>query len=220
MRDRNQLTQNLFNIQLMKKVCSSTLFTKILEQEKYFSHKTCLRRSDPTNRFVNSEFRLKLPGSFRLTRALAISVWYFPEDLRFLYLVELENQNFQRFNPKQQIELKLLLSSKETMEKFLFLTQRYSGPEIFGNILGNDLLELAKLLRIQLVFPNRARQKIYRRGPKDKGSRRSDSSVRIIAEEIRNDFYINEHEKIRNKRIELTLQTYHRILQFIENYRE
>lgn len=218
MRDRNHLTQNQFNIQLMKKVTSSELYSKILKQEEYFSHKSCLWRSDPGNVFTNSEFRFFLPKDYRSTRALAISLWYFPENLRFLYLIELEEKDFSHFNTKQQIEIRILLSSKENCEKYLFLTQRYSGSEIFGNILGNDLRKLSQTLKLRMVQPNHPREKVYRRGPKDKGSRRSDSSVRIIEQEIREDFYINEKEKIRIKRKNLTTQTIHRILKILKNY--
>lgn len=218
MRDRNQSTQNQFNIQLRRKVTSSDFYEKILKQEEYFSHKTCLWRSDPGNVFTNAEFKLTIPNSYRLVRSLIISHWYFPENIYFLYHIELENQNFSKFNTKQQIEIQILLSSKENCEKFLFLTERYTGNEIFGNILGNDLKFLSNLLKLRMVQPNRPVEKVYRRGPKDKGSRRSDSSARIISQSIREDFYLNELELIRIRKKNLTSSTINRILNYLENF--
>lgn len=217
MRDRNQSTQNQFNIQLRRKVLSSNLFFKILKQEEYFSHKTCLWRSDPGNIFTNAEFKLNIPSNFRFVRSLIVSHWYFPENIFFLYHIELENQNFSRFNSKQQIEIQILLSSKENCEKYLFLTERYSGSEIFGNILGNDLNSLTYRLKLRMIQPNKAVEKVYRRGPKDKGSRRSDSSARIIQEAIREDFYLNEIELTRIRKKILTSSTINRILYILEN---
>lgn len=216
MRDRNHLDLLQFNIQLEKNVLRSKLFQDLLKQEEYFSHKSSLWRSD--TKTPNSEFRVVIPKDFRLLRALSISLWYFPQNIQVLYFLQLENQNFSWLNEKQKLELSILLSSKENCEKYLFLTDRYTSSEIFGNFLGNDLNDLNKKLKIIFVFQRKAKKKVFRRGPKDKGTRRSDSSVKIIEKEIQQDIWIKlENEKYKKKTI-LLQQTTRRVLQIIENY--
>jgi hypothetical protein len=215
MRDRNHLTQTEFNIQLTKSIFQNSYFKIILKQEEYFSHKSSLWSSDPE--IPNSSFEVRIPRDFRLLRALSISQWFFPEELHFLYYLRLEEENFNRFNRKQQIELSILLSSKENCLKYLFLTERYSSNEIFGNFLGNDLKDLRGETKILFIPQSKARKKIFRRGPKDKGSRRSDSSVRIIQEEEEKDIWLKEKEILLNKKRKLLLQTCHRIQLILEN---
>lgn len=218
MRDRNHLTLKQFHIQLTKTILSSSTFKFYLKQEEYFSHKSCLWSSDPE--IPNSVFKIGIPRDFRLLRALSISQWYFPKNLHFLYLLRLEEEDFSRFNRKQQIELSILLSSKENCEKYLFLTERYNGNEIFGNILGNDLKDLQGKTKILFIPQSKAKKKIFRRGPKDKGSRRSDSSVRVIQEEEEKDVWLKEKEKLLYKKKNLLQQTSHRIQLILENYSE
>jgi hypothetical protein len=112
------------------------------------------------------------------------------------------------------------LSSKENCERYLFLTQRYTGNEIFGNILGNDLKELQRRIKITFVTQVRAKKKVFRRGPKDKGTRRSDSSVKVIEEETRKDVWLTKEYELKQKRLILLQQTLHRILNYLENYQE
>lgn len=218
MRDRNHLNLQQFNIQLTKNVLHSSLFQKIKRQEEYFSHKSSLWRSD--TKLPNSQFRLSIPKDFRLLRALSITFWYFPENIQYLYRLELESFTFTWLNEKQKLEILILLSSKENCERYLYLTQRYTGYELFGNILGNDLKDLEKRLKIIFVTQVRARKKVFRRGPKDKGTRRSDSSVKIIEEETRRDIWLTHEYELKQKRIILLQQTLHRILNYLENYQE
>lgn len=215
MRDRNHLDLLQFNIQLTKTFLRSSLNQELKRQEEYFSHKSSLWRSD--TKTPNSEFRVVLPKDFRLLRSLAISLWYFPQNLQTLYRLELERQTFSWLNQKQRIELFLLLESKEVCENYLYLTNRYTSFEIFGNFLGNDLRDLTKKLKIIFVVQRKAKKKVFRRGPKDKGTRRSDSSVSIIEKEIQRDVWINELNKKIEKKNQLLLQTKTRILQEIEN---
>lgn len=216
MRDRNHLDLLQFNIQLTKTVLRSKLYQDIEKQEEYFSHKSSLWRSD--TKTPNSEFRVVLPKDFRLLRALSISLWYFPQNIQTLYRLQLENQTFSWLNEKQKLELSILLSSKENSQKYLYLTQRYTSFEIFGNFLGNDLNDLKGKIKVIFVFQQKAKKKVFRRGPKDKGTRRSDSSVSIIEKEIQRDVWINEKNIIIEKKNLLLQQTLHRILQILENY--
>lgn len=216
MRDRNHLDLLQFNIQLTKTVLRSKLYQDIEKQEEYFSHKSSLWRSD--TKTPNSEFRVVLPKDFRLLRALSISLWYFPQNIQTLYRLQLENQTFSWLNEKQKLEISILLSSKENSQKYLYLTQRYTSFEIFGNFLGNDLNDLKRRIKVNFVFQRKAKKKVFRRGPKDKGTRRSDSSVSIIEKEIQRDVWINEKNIIIEKKNLLLQQTLHRILQILENY--
>lgn len=216
MRDRNHLDLLQFNIQLTKTVLRSKLYQDLEKQEEYFSHKSSLWRSD--TKTPNSEFRVVLPKDFRLLRALSISLWYFPQNIQTLYRLQLENQTFSWLNEKQKLELSILLSSKENSQKYLYLTQRYTSFEIFGNFLGNDLNDLKRKIKVIFVFQRKAKKKVFRRGPKDKGTRRSDSSVSIIEKEIQRDVWINEKNIIIEKKTLLLQQTLHRILQILENF--
>lgn len=215
MRDRNHLDLQQFNIQLSKTILRSKFYQDLLRKEEYFSHKSCLWRSD--TKTPNSEFRVVFPKDFRLLRALSISIWFFPQNLQYLYKIQLEEEKFSWLNEKQRIELSILLSSKELCLKYLYLTDRYTGSEIFGNFLGNDLRDLNNRLKILFVKQQRARKKVFRRGPKDKGTRRSDSSISVIEKEIQRDVFVNlEYQKFRKRQL-LLQQTIHKILQYLEN---
>lgn len=224
MRDRNSLSFNQFNIQLSEKVLSSSSYSKSLKLEKYFSHNSCLWRSktENFNLFeVNSVWKTKQPLSYRLTRALAISVWFFPEEIKWLYLLDLWDRDFSQFNEKQRIEIQILLSSKEEMLSYLYLTERYSANEIFGNLLGNDQEDLAVRLKVKLEFPKPPQKKVFRRGPKDKGSRRSDSSVSVRIEEEQVDAtfgWISEEIKKLNKREYILQSTVKRIQKVLRTF--
>lgn len=172
---------------------------------------------------LHAELLVKYPRDFRSLRTLSIVQWYFPETLHFLVFLSLKEKEFSWLSWKQQIELSLLLDSKEVMEKFLFLTERYTGNEIFGNILGNDLKELLREMKISRRFYPKPRRKVWRRGPKDKGSRRVNSTSSILEEEIRKDvFLLEEVEKYQRKRhhlqtISTEIQIFLRKLNFQED---
>lgn len=215
MRDRNHLNLQQFNIQLNEKIQRCDSKRILAKLEEHFSHKSCLWRSDTET--PNSEVRVFFPKNFRMLRTLCISLWYFPENLSILFRIELEKEKFAWLNEKQKIEISILLNSKETMLKYLFLTNRYTGSEIFGNILGNDFKELLPRLKVKIVRQTRARKKVFRRGPKDKGTRRSSSSAAIIQEEAMKDIYLKiEEEKFVNRQL-LLQQTILRILKYLED---
>lgn len=217
MRDRNQLNLQQFNIQLSKSIFRNPSYKKILELEEYFSHKSSLWRSD--TKTPNSWFDFVLPRSFREIRSLCISSWFFPENIQILLRLELE-KGFSQFNFKQQLEINILISSKENCQKYLYLTQRYTGNEIFGNLLGNDLKDALRNLKLRFRRQTKPKKKVFRRGPKDKGSRRSDSSILILVSEIQKDCWIRENQKEVEKRRLLLFQTKRRILTILENWSE
>jgi hypothetical protein len=145
----------------------------------------------PTLLLEDSKVLIVYPRNFRLLRALAVSQWYFPEELHWRILLDLEEMSFNWLNRKQKLELHILISSRRNCEVYLYETKRYSGSEIFGNILGNDLRDLKKNLKIQRRKPKKPRRPVRRRGYKDHGARRPDdrwlpsNDVSLTEEQVR-----------------------------------
>lgn len=165
MRDRNHLTPAQFHIQLQRK--SSQVFTSGSRFPRLPVSKT------PTL-WMEDSLIFHYPRSFRTLRALCVAHWYFPEELFWRVHLDLLERSFRWLTKKQRIELLLYLDSQFTSEAYLLRTQRLTGNEIFGNILGNDLREALKILHAtrkskKVVYP------IWRRGFRDKGSRKPDS---------------------------------------------
>jgi hypothetical protein len=211
MRDRN-LPYKQFNIQLEKNILQN--FKKFETRRITFSQELSFEFRPYTN---HREVKISFPKEYRLLRVLSIIQWYLPENLHFLVYIQLKEQDFSWLSEKQRIEINLFLESKEDMVKYLYLTERYTGNEIFGNILGNDLKDLIKRTKIFLVKYPIPTEKVYRRGPKDKGSRRVNSSASIIQEEISKDIFLQIEELKRVKR-KLRLQsTINLILKILRN---
>lgn len=163
MRDKN-LSLETFSIQLEKTV------NRVCQLGHRFP--TCTVLDSPTRLLTSEEISISYPKNFRLVRTLSIIQWYLPEDLHWRILLDLQEETFSQFNFKQKVELNILLSSKKNCEYFLYETRRYSSSEIFGNILGNDLRELNKTLKITRKKKRKPLKTIRRRGYKDHGTRR------------------------------------------------
>lgn len=215
MRDRNQLSYQQFNIQLEKAVLRS-LFSVGTERNT-FSHELSLEFRPGK---LHSGPKISYPKNFRLLRSLSIILWYFPENLHYLTFLSLENETFEWLNEKQKMEISILLSSKENMQKFLFLTERYSGNEIFGNILGNDLKELSKKFKVKRESYPRPKRKIFRRGPKDKGSRRVTSLGPDYQKDVQRDVFLQIEEEKLIRRRKLLQNKIRYILKFLEEFKE
>jgi hypothetical protein len=214
MRDRN-LPYKQFNIQLEKYILSN--LRRKEDRRITFSQDLSLEFRPYSN---HREFQIIFPRNFRLLRALAIVQWYFPENLHFLTYLSLEEQTFNWLTQKQKIEIKIYLSSKENCVKYLYLTDRYSSNEIFGNILKNDLLDLQRQFKIKKKIYPKPTEKVYRRGPKDKGSRRVDSSLRILQEEIEKDFILQYEENLLIKKRKLLHATINKILIILRDFQD
>jgi len=116
------------------------------------------------------QYFIVYPRKFKEIQGLIVISYYCPEPLKWRIWLDLNEMSFSHLNEKQRIEIQILLSSKENMLKYLFLTNRYTSHEIFGNILGEGLKTL-KFLRIY----RRSTKIVYRlrkRGYDDKGSLR------------------------------------------------
>lgn len=212
MRDRNQLSYQQFNIQLEKNILQN--FQEFGTRRNSFSQELSFEFRPGE---LHSDFVIKFPKNYRLLRSLCISFWYFPGNLHFLTKLRLEEQSFSFLNDKQKIELTILLSSKENMIKYLYLTRRYSGNEIFGNILGNDLKDLSKKFVVSRKFYPKPRKKIFRRGPKDKGSRRVISLGPHFEEDLRRDVWIQLENQILIEKRNYLHKVTNRIIKVLEN---
>lgn len=161
MRDKN-LTQSQFNIQLERSI-SSKLHDERLLRTAIANSPKCLD---------SDRFQIIYPKDFNGLRALSIAIWNFPELLQWRIRLDLTEKKHSQLNSKQQLEISLLLDSKEMCFFYLYETQRYSARELFGNILGNNLEAALK----QLKFKERKIRNPIRiqrhRGYRDKGSLR------------------------------------------------
>lgn len=164
MRDRNHLHLNQFHIQF-KKTCLRKL------EDNQFSRTPV---SDSPNLMDSEVYGLSYPRSFRLLRSLISVHWYFPQFLFWRVHLDLLEMNFHWLNRKQSIILRILLSSEETCVRYFFRTETLTGSEIFGNILGNDLRDCLKILKIFRKRLKPVVPRVFRRGYRDKGARRPD----------------------------------------------
>lgn len=158
------------------------------------------------------EIKVSYPKTFRLMRTLSILLWYFPSASFWFVLSDLKESSFPHFNRKQRLELEILLSSKENMEKYLYETQRYTSNELFGNILGNDAKDLFKTLRVGYYRNKRSRRIIRRRGYQDHGSRKPDEKWLPQF-----DFSLTEYQNQKERKQYLFILTVQKVVSYLEN---
>jgi hypothetical protein len=156
-----------------------------------------------------SSFKVVYPRDFRRLRALAILHHWLPDYIRVLIRVDLEFKNINHLNKKQRIEFKTLLSSRDCCLKYLYLTERYSGNEIFGNLV-RDCLTLEIPIKHQRVVKPKIPQR--KRGYDDKGSLRS--SDKWLE---RFDFNLTQEQNKINKERDLLHKTIQKLLKYLEN---
>lgn len=202
MRDRINLNQEKFNIQLSKKVISV-----VSDSGKFLSESVS---ATPTL-LDDQSYSIHYPRNFRLLRALAISQWWFPEILHWRIWLDLTDMTFSWLSRKQIVELNVYLHSKEDCLKYLYWTDRFSGNEVFGNLLGKDLTETLKVLKITRKVKRKPRKSIWRRGYRDHGSRRP--LHRWLPSE---DYSFDEYQVLLEKERELTNKLINRILTILE----
>lgn len=197
MRDKN-LTFSQFNIQLERNIRESNGFRKFL----------AIHVLDTPILLEN--LTIRLPKDFRRLRALAIVLWFFPDSLKWNILLKMSFTKFSWLNQKQQIEISVLLSSKENMLKYLFLTKRYTSFEIFGNFLGNDIRDL--LISLKFIPKVSSVKRTSRRGGyQDHGSRRPPE--RWLP---RDDFSLTEYQLQKEKKAYLQTKYIRKLLIYLE----
>jgi hypothetical protein len=116
--------------------------------------------------------------------------------------LDLKEKTFSQLNQKQRIEIQLLLESKEIMEIYLYETKRYTGSEIFGNILGNDLKDLLKYLKLRRNLKSKPKRVQRHRGYRDHGSRRPDHQWLP-----REDYSFTEYQNLKERKLKLQHRT-------------
>lgn len=213
MRDRNLLSYQQFNIQLREKLLKD--LKNLGTRRNSFSQELSFEFRPEE---LQSEIEFFFKRNFRNLRCLSIILWYLPENLKFLVKLKLEQENFNFLNKKQRIEISILSSSEENMKKYLFLTNRYTGNEIFGNILGNDLKELSQNFKVSRRFNPIPKKKVFRRGPKDYGSRRVISLGPKFEKDLYSDVFLQEKEEQLRRKEKLIHKTISRLLIYLENY--
>lgn len=198
MRDKN-LTLQQFNIQLSK-----VIETGFAKNDNWFRRNHV---SVSPTRLWSQEVQVFYPKDFRLLRTLSIIQWWLPDDLHWKVLVDLDQLNFSWLNNKQQLEIAILLSSKEICLYYLWKTKRYSGSEIFGNLLGNDFQDLFRQMKVREIKPKRPKRTIRRRGYRDHGSRKPDHKWLPDS-----DYTWTEYQNLRERHLELLQRTKHKLL--------
>lgn len=199
MRDRNQNYIQFYK-QFRKVVSRKTTLSRLL--------RTTVTDS-PT--FPSDQLTIVYPRSFREIRGLVIVHYFFPESLKWEVKMGLEELNLNHLNKKQILEIRIMLSSEWNMIKYLYLTDRYTSNEIFGNLV-KDAYQAAENLK---AFPvsTKVERPVRKRGYSDKGSLRPkekwlpthDYSLTAIQNEI---------EK---KHTQLDKVSYH-LINYLENW--
>lgn len=155
-------------------------------------------------------YNIVYPRSYKDLRNLIVVNYYNPENLRWRIFLDLNEKSFSNLNNKQRIEISLLLHSKEKCFKYLYLTERYSSHEIFGNILETGCKVLGNLQirkeSTKLVVPE------FRRGYRDKGSLRP--KERWLPD---SDYSLTEMHMNKEKKTDLRNKTIIRLLLTIED---
>jgi len=202
MRDKNPSFKQ-FYIQLAK-TCRKCL--EVQHLVKFFA--SAVPR-DPTLLGQGAEVKVRYPTSYRATRTLCILHWWFPEVVFWQVHLDLLEKSYEHFNQKQQLEIKILLESREICSTYLYESKRFTSNELFGNYLGNDVLELSSL-KWKWVLPHKAKTKVRRRGPQDKGSRRP-----LTKWAPTSDWSLTEQQNVKERRRYHTIQTSHRLFRIL-----
>lgn len=156
------------------------------------------------------EYYFCYPRSFKEVLGLSTVLWYYPENLKWRILLDLQEKNFSQLNEKQRIQIQIFLNSKEDMLKFLYETKRYTSHEVFGNILGTAVKVSRNLpchRKSTLVIETKRK-----RGYDDKGSLRPKEKWLPDF-----DFSLTELQLKKEKRSDLQQRSIDHILKYFEN---
>lgn len=159
-----------------------------------------------------SELKFVYPKKLVGIRGLVIVHWFLPENLMYLIHSDLWEMSFSHFNDKQKLEIAILLSSKENCLKYLYLTERYSMHEIFGNLLDTGI-KSSNNLKCYFVTYNKPELPQRKRGYDDKGSLRPRDKWLPT-----HDYTLTQIQNEKELRIHLTLKSLNHIKKFLENY--
>jgi len=158
MRDRNRNYIQFYK-QLEKVVVKKTTLSRLLRTTV---------SDNPT--FPSDQLQIVYPRKFSELQGLALVFHYLPESLYWEIKLGLEDLNLNHLNRKQILELRIMFSSKDNMVKYLYLTQRYTSNEIFGNLVKNGVNSIKNLKIIERS--TKVVKPVRKRGYTDKGSLR------------------------------------------------
>jgi hypothetical protein len=133
-----------------------------------------------------------------------------PEEVFWQVHLDLGEKSFEHFNQKQQLEIKILLESREICSTYLYESKRFTSNQLFGNYLGNDVQELENTLKWTWVSQHKARKKVRRRGYQDKGSRRPLTKWRPTS-----DWSLTEEQNVKERKRYHITQTAHRLFRIL-----
>lgn len=160
-------------IQMRDKNLNFIQFSQSVEKQliqKLYHFSRVRRTSVVANPTFLRDYYLVLPKKYNEIRNLCVVVHFILKDAMYWKLrLDLEDK-IEQFDLKKQLELKLLLKSRQSCLVYLYETNRYTSHEIFGNIVGSvqkdlDQVKLKKVSK-KVVKPQR------KRGYHDKGSLR------------------------------------------------
>jgi hypothetical protein len=164
MYDKN-LTLSQFNIQLSRNL-NPTGITEFCQERIKSLQTESLATSDPSA--IQQQWNRRYPKDFFSLRTLIVA-HYFIEDplIRFGIKVDLEELSLRHLNRKQQIELKVLLSSKDICLRYLLKTKRYHSNQIFGAFSEKAAKMAFSKIREYQVSQKPPARKVWRRGYRD-----------------------------------------------------
>lgn len=150
--------------------------------------------------FVNPNLQYKislgpLPTKLRKLEALILASYFATDEALGFYLREEIREKITQFDLYDRLRLEILLScQKSGLIKYLYLDESITERTLFGNIVpaGVEAFNNLKFSRRKLRKPEKP---VYRRGYKDKGSRRPESSW-LPSEDFTFTEFQNEKERI------------------------
>lgn len=118
---------------------------------------------------VPDDFKIIYPKKFHQVEQLVLIHWFLPDSLKYRIHLDLRDQSFSNFNRKQQIQLRVMLESKEVCLAWFLETEELNSNEFWG-ILG---------LACRITLDGYSEDKIIKRpqrkrGYDDKGGMKSE----------------------------------------------
>jgi hypothetical protein len=159
------------------------------------------------------DYEIRLPSSFFLIRALCMFWEFFPENIKWEIFLLLE-QKIEKFDFKKQVELKALLDPK-TRISFLYLTEKYTSHEIFGN-----LLQTISLCFHEVKFQKKStkiKKPQRKRGYNDKGTLRS-YDIWSHKWKPSSDWSLTDLQTKQERKHDLRLKYIFKVKKFLENF--
>lgn len=113
------------------------------------------------------DYTIIYPRKYSELENLILLHWFLPETLMWRINLDLSERNYNNFNEKQQIILRILLSSRRNCLLYFFETERFSSHEFWGKLGQVCKTQLRNIpIDKKVVKPKR------KRGYDDKGSSR------------------------------------------------